>query len=77
MNRKWCQSGIRENAGAEKDASEWKVGMAIVNNGPTFHKSFKLVGFSSGKPMAPIFMAYRKEISSNGNTLPEIVTSEY
>lgn len=27
-----------ENAGAEKDASEWKgVGMAIVNNGPTFH----------------------------------------
>ena len=34
-----------ENAGAEKDASEWKVGMVIVNNGPTFHKSFKLVVF--------------------------------
>lgn len=34
-----------ENTGAEKDASEWKVGMTVVNNGPTFLKSFKLVVF--------------------------------
>ena len=24
---------------------EWKVGMTVVNNGPTFLKSFKLVVF--------------------------------
>ena len=34
-----------ENAGAEKDASEWKVGMAVVNTGPTFHKTFQLLVF--------------------------------
>lgn len=38
-----------EDGGAERDASEWKVGMTLVNAGPTFHKSFKLVVFFTWK----------------------------
>lgn len=43
--KEMLSAGASEDEGvAERDVSEWKVGMTVINAGPSFHKSFTWVG---------------------------------